>query len=614
MVARTLLAVVLTLLLAGVAEASPGSVQRGRTCRSFFRVLPYLTHVTATAIRVNMIPEDSFDLRVSLGLPTTPYGVVPGVTAQVIQTGATADVRTHLVAAPNATFTGLTAGTQFKYLVECRTNSLSPWNVVQKAYFRTLRTNAADVYRVAFVADTHHYQFWHQNRCGNQTNSYATVLQTIRNLRKAGIDFLIDMGDTQMIDFGGQACQVNLDRENGTSYATTNAASNEDLVEMAARYEVHLRDWQPILAFVPIFETWGNHEAIHGFGGAGAAQLCGFSQNGTNAALTASQAWFGNYNDAYPNDSGTIDYDGDTAVEAQTDGLYYEWVSGAMRWFLINPTRYRADTRAAGAHADNAFPGFVARTADTQYAGFGAACPAPTPFTMGADSWEDNNSMGATQVGWFIARTNAKAETWGAVLSHEAISGFPASPTNSYWYQRGSLATRIDPTTGRRLTTTAWDADADNDLSEDHYVTTQMALRTVQFRVHGHDHVHVICRKSGIHFLELGAGHGGTFGNSPGLPWNTNPGSVDQALIDSYDCDEDGFADYDPGGFWNIDRSMKRNVQNGGVAGTTGTGNPGYGLLQINGVATANWSWIVSDTQDAIRNGTPVIQYGPITP
>lgn len=593
------------LLRPATTQPVEATAQLGRTCRSFFRVLPYLTHVTTTAIRVNMIPEDSFDLRLSLSLASADtYGVI----AQVIQTGATADVRTHLVAAPTATFTGLIAGTQYKYLAECRASATAHWEPIQRAYFKTLQTNAAAVVRAAVVSDSHTFQFWNQRQCGLQVTALPNMQVTISNILGRVPDYLVDLGDTENTDFSGAVCAAVYTRENGSTHTFTQSGA-DTATEANARFEVYLSIWQPLFAFVPFFPTPGNHEQISGWGGVGAAELCEYSTDNTLMALTAYQANLGNFNDAFPNGS-TADLDGDTVVENQEDGLYYEFASGSLRWFMTENMRYSADARAAGATPAGAFPGFVARTADTPAATFGSVPSGSWP-NNGTDTYEDNITMGGTETAWFVTQATAKTEAFGTIASHRVVGGYPAQPNNCYYYQRGGIATGDSDADGKIEVTDTWDADRDGDRSDEHYVQALMAAEALQIRFHGHDHVHVICRKGGVNYIEVGVPS--CPNNLPcSLPWENTPSILaDFQLIDSYDCDEDGFGDYDPNG---TDTILLSNVQNGGITGANGTKNPGFGLLTVNGATNMQWQWIVTDEINAGRNNTPVITYGPIVP
>lgn len=633
-----LLAVVLG--LAGPAAAAEQSVaddgpqaNLARNCRSYFRVLPYLTHVTSSAIRINVVPEDSIDLRWSLSLGTDAAW---GVRGQITATGVTADARTHGVAAPAATFTGLTAATEYKYQVECRASASSPWQLLQQAYFRTLRTNADDVYRIGLVSDTHSFQRFFQEQCpvgpaglfGSSANPIQVSRLTVSNLGQASIDFLVDLGDTQMLDFSvpSAPCVPTVSLESGATYTFSSASADEDVAEINARYEVWLREWQPILAYKPYFQSMGNHDGIHGFGGAGSALLCGYSENNTAASLAGMQRYLGNYNDAYPNGSDAANFDGDAlgaGAETQTDGLYYEFASGSLRWFMIDTTRYRSDdcSGCATVSAAGLYPGYVARAADTQYAGFGAAVPATAWPDNNTDTWEDNQSMGATQIGWFITRSNAKTETFGVVASHTPVAGLPGN-NNCYYYQRGTVNTAKDGS-GRRTTATIWDADGDGDLSEDHYLVTQMEANAIQLRLQGHDHQLTVCRKGDVHFAEIGTPQGGfVFGRVTTLNWMSNTTGADAGVRDIYDCDENGAPDFDPANKMLLannpqgldDPDMLDTVQNGGISGATGTANPGYGLLTINGTSSLAFEWVVADNRDLARNNDRIIFYGPILP
>jgi len=577
-----------------------------------FRVLPYLTHVTATGIRVNMIPDDSFDLRVSIGLPHTSYGVVPGVTAQVTQTGATADTRTHLVAAPNPTFTGLTAGTDYKYLVECRAAAGAPWEVVQKAYFRTLQTDTAATVKVGIMSDSHAYEAAHRAVLAATGVLAMTVDQArdffapvIANMGTRSIDFIVDGGDTAMPHCLG-CLAFTYTRENGDTVSFTTGDAL-DQAEVNARYEVFLSIFQPILAFKPYFMAVGNHEEIQHYGGVGAAEVCTISQDETSRALVGFNAMLGNYSDAYPADTG--DMDGDTVAEVQNDGLYYEFASGSLRWFFIDNLRYGNDTAAAGATPASQFAGFAARTDDQPTATFGN-CPSSSWPADGTDTYEDNATLGGEQTAWLIARAAAKAEAFGAVISHRITGGIGTGP--NYFYQRGLVATGDSDMDGRVETTDDWDADGDGDLSDENYIAAEMVSNAIQLRFTGHDHEHLICRKDGIHYIRIGRPICGSPGQENCFPdWYDTGTDAANQLLDVDDCDEDGELDFDEA--HNRDGRIAQ-VANEGTSGINGTPNPGFGVLTVNGSTNMQWEWVVTDEQDAERNNDSILTYGPIAP
>lgn len=638
--ARALVTAVASLLFATPALAaeqtsiaSAGGVSNlERTCRSFFRVLPYLTHVTTTGVRVNMIPEDSFDLRVSFALGNEAWGTRGIVT----QAAATADTRTHLVAAPNPTINTLTAGEQYRYLVECRTSSTSPYQIVQQAYFRTLQTSGAAVNtRVVVVADDHTYRTTNDVSCGRlsinlpngtRTDGVKMLERTISNIGSSGGDYLVNLGDTASTSCG-QCLACAYPRENGTSF-TPVAGDADTASEMDFRWEIFLRTWQPIMAFLPSFVLPGNHEGIHGWGGLGAAEVCLYSQNDTAIALTSYQSALGNYNDAYNNGTNGTDFDGDTVLEDQRDGLYFEWASGTLRWFANDNFKYFTDD-IGGATGSTQWPGYAARTNAFPPATFGATSPPSPIFSAGtADTYEDNATMGATQIGWFIARAAAKTETFGAVASHRVVGGVTRG--SCYFYQRGMLTTCDTDGDGRREIGEALDPDCDGDLMDEFYVGQIMDLRNIQVRLAGHDHFMQICRRpsTGIDYIHVGQptcnaedsdsdGSGG-----PCVPtWvdtsqaMANGGqffAAANALYDIYDCDEDGFPDGNPKG---INNALLPAVENRGIAGApNGSLNRGYLLLTVTANTRMDTQWIVTDMVDFNRNNDAVVTYGPINP
>lgn len=582
----------------------------GRTCRNFFRVLPYLTQVTATTIRSNVVPETSFDLRWSVSLATDAAWGVRGI---VVQNGATTDVRTHGVAAPAHTFTGLTAGTDYKYQVECRANASSPYQLVQRAFFRTLETSAAAVVRVAVTADSHvggvlGHLFNNPDQVVNPAEIEGYWSALLDRVRYHSVHYLVDLGDTQTTHCPG--CEeITYNRESGDS-TVVEAGTVTNQTQADLRWELFLVAWQPLLAYYPFFEALGNHEGAHGVL---------FNSAGHSAALhalsvTAYTSMLGNYSDAYPADTG--DMDGDTVAEVQADGLYYEFASGSLRWFIIDPGAYAYGADLVGAAAPaTLFPGFVARTA--------AIPDATAPVTWpedNTDTWEDNATLGGEQTGWLVARMAAFTEAFGVVASHRIIGGFPAFPM-SYYYQRGSIATKVDAGTGRRLVTGPWDGDGDGDVSDEKYIADLMITNGAQIRFNGHDHTHVICRKDGVHHIAVGTpdcyATGG--GKCPGA-WDTGTDVTggSGAATDSYDCDESGFADMH-------NDNSDLGIQNGGINGVNGTTMAGFGILTANGATSMRWQWVgLSDPRwggptaqtslQAPFHGQVVIDYGPINP
>lgn len=619
------------------------SLGQGRVCRNAFRVLPYLTHVTSSAIRVNMIPDESFDLKVTLSLADSPTWGSAGTgvsTNPLIASAVTADTRTHLVAAPTATFTGLAAGTLYKYLVECRTNASSPWQMVQQATFKTFETNAAATVRVAVIADDHTTSLYLRQKC-QDANELATsaltgrslkrldlLALTVSNILSAGPDYIVDLGDTALID-NAASVDCSYTRENGTVVTIPNQGFTT--AEQELMWEIPLVFMQPMLAYYPTFFLVGNHEAIHGYGGAGANILCpavsGFSENQTNNALTTMKAMLGNYNDAYNNGTNATDFDGDTVLEDERDGIYFEFASGSLRWFSIDNLRYTADTGPAGAVPAAQFAGFVARTADQPAATYGT-CPNQFMPLNGTDSYEDNATLGGTETGWLISRMTAATEAFMSVASHRVTGGF--TPGNPYFYQRGLITTRDDDGDGKREVGESWDPDGDGNVMDEKYIADLMIAQGAQIRFTGHDHFHEICRKGGIHYMLVGtpscsAGNGsnvdGGCTNNWYLPLDvqTAHGDVQAqwlsaagALFDSYDCDEDGANDADP--LKTNSGLNPRAVANNGINGTNGTYNRGFGLLTVNGNTNMQWQWIVSDPFDLDRNNDRIVTYGPINP
>lgn len=654
---RALGAALALLLLAGSAEASQstvgagGSVQAVRTCSQRFRILPYLTHVTATGIRINLIPEDAMTLRWSLSLGNTP---VYGVLGQVTQAAA-ADTRTHGVAAPNPTFTGLTAGTQYKYLVECQAAAGGPWQIVQRAYFRTLRTNTADVYKMVVISDDHTTRAFMEQNCEDkngltpivsdvvmgdrQVRRLEVTAKTIENIATSGADFMVNGGDSANLDTGSlqtAGCSAFV-REDGTT-PTLTLLEADNQAEGELRWEVFMRYWQPIGAFLPHFVLPGNHEAMWGYG-----TLIGCNNDAAHAtnAVAAYQATFGNWNDAYPNGSDANNYDDDAngvGAETQTDGLYFEWASGSFRWFATDNQRYVADDCSGGACTDtagiealvrNAVPAigaFVARTADTPAATFGA-CPSPLGPMSGADSYEDNATMGATQSGWLADRLAAKTETFSAIISHREVGGITTS--QDYFYQRGAITTRDDNMDGKRSITESWDPDGDGDVQDEKYIFDLLSADNVQIRFVGHDHMHLICRRTGsggpVDYISIGMPScNGSDGCTNRWTFSFDymaahglltPGSLVNsflALHDTYDCDDNGIDDYDPE-ITNNALNPKA-FSNGGIGKATGALNKGYGLLTVNGTTNLTWNWVVTDMFDIERNNDRIITYGPILP
>lgn len=604
---------------AGAQSSDTSTTNLGRGCTSKFRLLPYLSHVTATGIRINMIPEDSFDLRASISLASqSAWGAAPIATPIVEQLAVTADTRTHIVAAPNPTFTGLTAGTQYKYQVECRTSATAPYQVVNRAYFKTLQTSAGATVRIGFTADSHAYESWLGSTCalsGTPTDdSLRPMLQTVSNMGAydARLDFIVDGGDGPSVHCLGCSVNCTWPREDGTTTATS-AGSSPTQADANMRWEIFTKFYQPVLAYVPIFLTMGNHEAITGWGDDAA---CG--GHGTNLAtrgLNAYQNTFGNYNDAYPNSTSSVDYDGDGSLETQEDGLYYEFASGSFRMFMTDNLRYSAEKSTAGAVPATEFAGFAARVNDNNAPVFPNFAAATWPRNN-TDTFEDDSSMGSTPTAWLVARAAAKAEAFGGIISHRIVGGIPASPA-CYYYQRGLIPTQIG-VSGRRTVTDAWDADGDGDVADEKYIDDLMTARAIQMRFVAHDHTHVICRKNSHHYVEIGR-------MSCGLPpggncmanWldgtNQLPANI-LDLKDIYDCNEDGFVDSNPTGA--IVSAFDNPVANNGMVGTAtnGTDLPGFGRLTVNGNTTMTWEWIESDVQTPSRNGRTVITYGPITP
>ena len=632
MAPRAFLAVVLALLLPSAAHALVGTAQRGRTCVEDFRVLPFLSHVTSSAIRINMMPEDSIDLRASLSLANqSAYGLV----AQVTETGATADTRTHLTGGAS-TFTSLAAGTQFKYLVECRGSSAEPWRVVQRAFFKTLQTSSSANVRVAVLADDHTSQLWSRQTCqdangevassitGRKTRRLDMIAKTRRNVAAANPDFVVNLGDHAMLDLG-PACTWT--REDGSTVAY-GASAAADLATQRLRWEVMLHYWQPLLAFYPYFMIQGNHEGLWGFG-SGVPGVCVYDQTLADSAVQSMHDVFGNPNDAYDNGSADADLDGDTVTEDQEEGVYYEFASGSLRWFIINSLRYRDDAdNGGGAVPASLFPGFTARTADWPPALFGD-CPPQTaaPAATDGDTYEDNATLGATQTAWLIAQMGAASEAFKVVASHRIVGGI--NPTDLYFYQRGSITTHDDDMDGFREVTESWDPDGDGDLMDEHYIGALMASSGSQIRFTGHDHAHVICRKDGMHYISVGqpscaTPEGRAEGGCTPVWVGSSQEMLDQGIIDStfvraadalhdsYDCDENGVPDYKQ----NVSPTSATIpfVNNGGITGVNGTLNHGFGLLLVNGSTSMEWQWIVTDPWDFERNNDTVITYGPIVP
>lgn len=606
----TLAAVGLWLGIASVAAASSGTVPAsspglGRSCTQWFRVLPYLTHVTATAIRINIVPIGVFQARVSLS-PASQYAWGVTGTSAIINT--VDGTRTHFVAAPNPTFSGLTAGTEYKYQVECRASATAPWQTVSRSYFKTLQTNAAATVRVAMMADSHLYE--------RLANSGLTTIRlnqvrdglmglAVHNMQSWGLDFLVDDGDTSM-DHCLTCAGFDYVREDGSTYSSGGGSSG-DQTEADFRWEAWLAAMQPILQHLPLIEAVGNHEGITDWGGVGAAQLCSQSQDLSGFALNALHNLVGNYNDAYPNGSDGVDYDGDGGIENQTDGLYFEFASGSLRWFVTDSLFYSHDLVGAAAAA-TLFPGFVARTAAVNGNAYGNSPSANWPLPSG-DSYEDDASLGGTQTAWFILRVLAKAEAFGAVISHRVVGGYLSQPA-CYFYQRGFPMKEN------------YDTDGDGDVEDEKYIADQMAAHAIQLRFVAHDHHHVICRNAaGDHYIEIGQPECNltdtTFGTCGAPNWlETGATASSLEMQSSYDCDSDGFMDSSPKHILTSadDVRDKRFVQNGGIAGANGTMNKGFGILTVNGNTTMDWKWIVDDDLDPVRNNDPIITYGPITP
>lgn len=671
--ARALAAAVV--LLAGSASAATSTISglgsiplttgnalgTGRPCRQAFRVLPYLTHMTSTSVRINMIPEDSFDLRVTLALPKETWGVAgSGVTAQVTQAAATADTRTHLVAAPAQTFTGLTAGTDYKYLVECRAaGSGADWKPVSQAWFRTLETNTAATTRAIIVGDDHTVGVWNLMNCadvngigppslsGRTLNRYASLQQAIINMTEWSAQYLVMAGDSALASHGEGVTDTNFPLngktechyrfENGVAFPIVLDADNDaqGATTADALWEIYLSTWQPLIQAVPLFQIQGNHEGIFGFGGVGGAQICGLSQNEASRNLTSMQSMIGNFNDVYPNGS-TADLDGDTVVENQEDGIYYEFASGSMRWFMTDNMRYGIDDCSGGACTDtagiealtrNAVPAipFVARTADTPAAVFGTV-PSAT-FNLSGDTYEDNGTMGATESAWLGARANAKTETFGAIVSHRILGGI--NPGACYWYTRGLLLACDQNGDGwRNQASESLDVDCDGDVSDEKYILDLMVQEGIQMRVVGHDHFMQICRRNTRHYMEIGQPScssdaplttAGNVGGACTPNWilttrlqdSTNQQSK-FAYFQTYDCNGDGKVDADPLG--GNDATVPTALSNEGLSGTNATLNRGFGLLTVNGTTNMTYRWIVRDPWDPVRDNDVIITYGPINP
>jgi hypothetical protein len=216
--------------------------------------------------------------------------------------------------------------------------------------------------------------------------------------------------------------------------------------------------------------------------------------------------------------------------------------------------------------------------------------------------------MGGEQTQWFVNRTAAMTEAFGLVASHRIVGGYAG---NTYFYQRGSVATGDTDGDGRIETTEPWDTDRDGDLSDEHYIADRMAVHGLQLRLNGHDHHHVICRKGSVHYIAVGRPLC-PFGSCWSSWLLTDMAVANVQMRDSYDCDEDGRIDSSPSG--TLDGLGPSEVQNQGLTGANGTLNAGFGLLTVNGSTSMTWEWVVTDLADPERNNDTVIRYGPISP
>jgi hypothetical protein len=163
------------------------------------------------------------------------------------------------------TMTGLKADTQYYYRLRYRARSEPTYRTDTEYTFHTARLSGS---RFTFViqADPH--------MDGN--SSSAVYSQTLANALADRPDFLIDLGDTSMVE----KCAIDAS-SNCAAPSPTSQAS------VSARYSLMRGFFQQVCHSIPLFMVLGNHDGETGWPDPNQASL-------STWALTARRLWFAN--------------------------------------------------------------------------------------------------------------------------------------------------------------------------------------------------------------------------------------------------------------------------------------------------------------------------------
>ncbi len=446
-----------------------------------FAVPPFVFHPTESSAVVSFVPESDRWFQLHYG---EAGGDLDG-SSEVVR-GAKGQRHEFKLA-------GLRAGTRYAFELRHRGSDEELWQPGVGRKFRTARAKGVSGWSFAIGGDDHSVAAWARADCGSKGHAEAGLLeafsQTQRNMKRRGVDFYINAGDTSNTHgYVADGCTFR-GRDVGKGTIGT-AGRGSAFREAWARWAIWLRNNQVALDAMPLYLAMGNHDGEQSFGNAQGD--CRYFQGhpkigDTHLSSEAARLAL------FPNPAGV--YDG------HSSGAYYSFPWGSAEFFILDAHKFGVSGQGRPFDGSHSYP-------------------------ESADDW----TLGEDQMRWLEGALRRSDRRFKFLVAHHLLGGMTTG--NCYHYGRGSVnATDTGNSRGAFL-------------GEQRKIQALMEETGAQVFALGHDHVALAAEKlnrdgsgTGVHYLTVGM-----------LGYETPPSWVTHADFSQHaDFNGDGVADYDEG-------------------------------------------------------------------
>jgi hypothetical protein len=333
----------------------------------------FLSNPTADSIQISVVPaENDANLYVEYG---TVSGTYPFSTATQATISGTRNIFSP---------TGLSPETKYYYRVRYKRTQATLFGARTEHTFKTKKSIGTQ-FSFGIETDSHIYQKWSQNKCGElDYNALLVFQQTLNNVSDSNADFLINMGDyVQTHCLNCSVCSPDTD-VNGESPGGGTTLPQKGTVmsqrEAELRYRVAGWQYENISHSIPVFLSLGNHDGESGFVDEDASILDTTAEYSRSARLLSRPNPYSVYN------------------AGDVNGGYYSFEWGDALFVVLDCMRY------------------------------------PTTAPTVPDDW----TLGATQLAWLEDTLKNSTKKWKFLFSHHLIGGEPDILVH-YQYGRGGL-------------------------------------------------------------------------------------------------------------------------------------------------------------------------------